>query len=116
MPSDLAGLLPLLLILVVFYLLILRPARNRQREALRLQRSLAVGQQVMTTAGLYATVTGLDDDAVILETSPGVTSRWSRAAVARVLPVAGEPSAGGPGVMGTAPDGPPASGDSSRPA
>lgn len=83
--SDLVGLLPLLLILVFFYLLLIRPARARQRETLQLQRALTVGQEVMTTSGLYGRVASLNDDVVVLETAPGVTSRWARAAVARVV-------------------------------
>ena len=83
--SAFAQLLPLLLITAVFFFLVIRPARARQREALELQRSLRTGQQVLTTAGLYATVVALEDDVVVLETAPGVTSRWARAAVARVL-------------------------------
>lgn len=83
--NDLLGLLPLLLIVVFFYLLLIRPARARQREALQLQRSLSVGQEVMTTSGLYGRVSAIEDEVVVLETAPGVTSRWSRAAVARVV-------------------------------
>lgn len=82
--ADLLGLLPLLLILLVFYLLILRPARARQREALRLQSTLAPGQRVLTTSGLHAVVVAVEDDVVVLETSPGVSSRWAKGAVARV--------------------------------
>ena len=88
--NDLAALLPLVLLFVFFYLLILRPARNRQRQAQALQRSLAVGQEVMTTSGLYGRIVTLEDEVVVLETAPGVTSRWARGAVARVVPSAGD--------------------------
>jgi preprotein translocase subunit YajC len=40
----------------------------------------------MTTAGLFATVVAVEDDAVVLEIAPGVTSRWNKAAISRVLP------------------------------
>ena len=83
--SDLAGLLPLVLIIVVFYFLLIRPQRNRQREVMRTQSQIAPGQDIITTAGLHATVVAVDEDTVTLETSPGVTSRWARAAVARVV-------------------------------
>ena len=82
---DLAGLLPLVLVLVVFWLFIIRPARNRQRELARTQQGLVPGQQVMTSAGLFATVVAVEDDAVVLEVAPGVHSRYARQAVVRVL-------------------------------
>lgn len=78
-------LLPFALILVAFYLLIIRPQRNRARAAAQLQARLAPGAQVVTTAGMYGTVTEVADDAVHLEISPGVTVRFAKAAVGRIL-------------------------------
>ena len=78
-------LLPFALILVAFYLLIIRPQRNRARAAAQLQARLAAGAQVITTAGIYGTVTEVADDAVHLEISPGVTVRFAKAAVGRIL-------------------------------
>jgi preprotein translocase subunit YajC len=83
---DLVSLLPFLLILVFFWLIIVRPARNRQRSQAQLMSNLTPGQKVMTTSGLFATVVGIEDDALVLETSPGVTSRWAKAAVSRIIP------------------------------
>lgn len=83
--DSVGALLPFVLILLAFYLLIIRPARKRTSSAARLQDSLAVGQRVMTTSGMYAEVAAVDDVAVVLESSPGVTARWSKAAVARIL-------------------------------
>jgi preprotein translocase subunit YajC len=70
----------------VFYLMIIRPTRNRQRAQQQMTERLGVGARVMTTSGLFAEVVGFDDDAVLLETAPGVTMRWTKAAVARILP------------------------------
>jgi preprotein translocase subunit YajC len=84
--KSVGPLLPLVLIVGAFYLLIIRPSRNRQRLQQRLTDQLAVGARVMTTSGLFAEVVGFDDDAVLLETAPGVTMRWTKAAVSRILP------------------------------
>jgi preprotein translocase subunit YajC len=78
-------LLPLVLIVVVFWLFIIRPQRNRARELSRVQGALAPGQQVMTGAGLYAMVAVVEDDHVVLEVAPGVLSRYAKQAVVRVL-------------------------------
>jgi preprotein translocase subunit YajC len=83
--ESLAGLLPFLLILVAFYFLIIRPARNRQRAHQQLSSAMRVGQQVLTTSGLYATVAAIEDDAILLEVAPGVTTRWAKPAVARIV-------------------------------
>jgi preprotein translocase subunit YajC len=88
--TELANLLPLILLVLAFYLLILRPSRNRQREAQAIQQALAPGQEVVTTAGLYATVAAVEDEFVLLEVAPGVTCRYARPAVARILQRPGE--------------------------
>ena len=58
---------------------------RRQRRAVQqqqqLQNSLAVGDRVMTTSGLYGTIVSADDDTIDLEISPGVETTWLRAAV-----------------------------------
>lgn len=84
--ESLASLLPLLVIGLAFWLLILRPAKQRQKAAANLQDQLTPGVRVLTTAGLYATVVSVDEDSMLLESSPGVTSRWAKGALARVLP------------------------------
>lgn len=77
--------LPLVLLVVVFYLFIIRPQRTRAREMARIQGALAPGQTVMTGAGLIATVAEIHDDEVVLEVSPGVRNRYARQAVVRVI-------------------------------
>lgn len=74
------------LLVVAFYLLIIRPARTRTQTAARLQDSLAPGLEVITTSGMFATVASIEDAAVVLEVSPGVTMRFAKAAIARIVP------------------------------
>lgn len=83
-----SNLTPIILLVVLggfFYLFILRPQRRKQADAAQMQRTLAPGAEVMTTAGLYATVVDVADDVVTLEVSPGVTHRYVRAAISKVL-------------------------------
>jgi preprotein translocase subunit YajC len=79
------NLLPLLLLVVLFYVLVLRPAQRRQRQAIQVADALTVGAQVVTTSGMLGTVHALDDKHVDLEVSPGVVVRYVKAAVARVV-------------------------------
>jgi preprotein translocase, YajC subunit len=79
---------PILIVLVFvgFYFLMIRPQRRRQQKVQQEQRTVATGARVRTTAGMYATVTEVDGDDVVLEVAPGVEVRylkrpsWSRPA------------------------------------
>jgi preprotein translocase subunit YajC len=83
----------LVLLAGAFYLLILRPSRRRQHQSLRVQDRLAPGVEVMTTSGLYGTVSAVEDDIVMLEVAPGVTNRYAKQAIMRVLtPTEPEPA------------------------
>lgn len=88
--NPLLTFLPFILLIAVFYFLLIRPQRNRQKQMQSMQSNLVPGQQVLTTAAMYATVVAVDDDQVVLEISPGVEARFNRAAVAQVLTPAEE--------------------------
>lgn len=80
---------PILIIAVlfgVFYMLIIRPQRNKQRRAQQMQGGVEVGKRVRTTAGIYGTVTAIDDGDVELEIAPGVEIRIMRRAIMDILP------------------------------
>jgi preprotein translocase subunit YajC len=80
--------MPLLLILLLFgvmYFMMIRPQQKRRREAQAMQAALGPGDQIVTIGGLHGTVTAVDDDVVTLEISPGVTARYARPAIARVV-------------------------------
>ncbi|WTW93229.1 preprotein translocase subunit YajC [Streptomycetaceae bacterium NBC_01309] len=82
---DILSLLPILLIFVVIYFFMIKPAKKRQQEAAQTQNSLRPGSEVRTIAGLFATVSEVEDDSVILEIAPGVHSRYLKSAIAAVL-------------------------------
>jgi len=93
---DLVGLLPLVLLAVVFYLLVMRPARNRQKAQQQLIAAVGPGAQVMTTSGIYGTVVARDGDDLTVSVAPGVELRMIAGAVARVIDSVPEPSPGLP--------------------
>lgn len=88
--SSYTFLLLIVLVFVGFYFLMIRPQRRRQQQAQQQQRTLSPGAQVRTTAGMYATVSAVDGDDVILEVAPGVEVRYMRRAVMEVI-TPGEP-------------------------
>lgn len=71
----------LLLIPLAMYFLMIRPQRRRMREQQMLQRSIEVGDEVVTTSGMYGFVTGIDGDKFWLEIDDDVQIRIARAAV-----------------------------------
>ncbi|MEV4707484.1 preprotein translocase subunit YajC [Actinoplanes sp. NPDC049316] len=80
--------MPLLLIVLLFgvmYVMMIRPQQKRRREAQAMQAALGPGDDIVTIGGLHATVVAVDDDVVTVEISPGVTARYARPAIARVL-------------------------------
>lgn len=77
--------IPLLFFVLVWALFIL-PQQRRVRAHQALVATLSVGQEVVTTAGLFGVITALDPDEVRLEVAPGVELRFARAAVARIAP------------------------------
>jgi preprotein translocase subunit YajC len=97
---ELVSLLPLVAIALLFWLLIIRPASRRQKDQARMQASVAQGDQVMLTSGIFGTVTELDDDRLMLELAPGVVVRVARGAIGSVVPTEqpdGEPAEGDAG-------------------
>lgn len=77
------------LIGAAMYFLMIRPQRRRMRETADLQKSISVGDEVITTSGMYGFVTDIDGDQVWLEVNdqPHVIEiRFSRAAIARKIP------------------------------
>jgi preprotein translocase subunit YajC len=55
--------------------------RRRQRDVQSLQAGLSVGDEVVTTSGLFGRITSIDGSVVTLEVSPGVQLRFDRRAI-----------------------------------
>lgn len=83
--ESLTTLLPIVLIGVVFYLLIMRPARTRQRKQMEMMSALEPGTRVMTTAGVYGTIVAIEDEDAEIEIAPGVVIRVVKAAIGKVI-------------------------------
>jgi preprotein translocase subunit YajC len=75
----------LVLIVLVFWLLVVRPARNQQKKLRNTQASVQVGSQVMLGSGLFGTVTALGDDTLQIDLAPGTNVKVARQAVVRVV-------------------------------
>ena len=78
-----SGLGYLLVLLLPFLLLIfiVVTQRRRAQQVQALQASLTVGDEVVTTSGLYGTIVALDDTVVTLDTGAGSRVRYDRRAI-----------------------------------
>jgi len=85
--SLISLLFPLVLLGGVFYFLLLRPNRTRQRKQQTLLESLQIGDEVMTAGGIFGTLKEIDegDDTVTVEIAPGTNVRMLRRAISQRL-------------------------------
>jgi preprotein translocase subunit YajC len=75
------------LMFAFFYFLIIRPQRRRMSDLQSLQRSLELGDEVVTVGGILGTIQRFDGEIVTIELSPGTEARVNRRAIsARIEP------------------------------
>ena len=72
----------LVLIFAVFYFLMIRPQRKKQKEHQELVQQLQKGDNVVTTGGIYGVVESLSEDSIVIKVESGTTMRVARASVA----------------------------------
>lgn len=71
--SILSMLIPMALIFVVFYFMIIRPQRKKDKQARDMINAIQVGDDVLTIGGIYGTVARIKDDTFIIESTPDKT-------------------------------------------
>jgi preprotein translocase subunit YajC len=74
------------LMLGVMYVLMIRPQRQRQAQQQSMVDNAGVGDDVLTTGGIYGTITQVDGDDVVVELAPELTVHMTRRGIAAVLP------------------------------
>jgi preprotein translocase subunit YajC len=80
-PSALVQLLPFALVLAIFYFIILLPMKRRQQKVADFLSGLKVGDQVVTSGGMYGTITRVGDQALQLQIAERVRIDVSRNAI-----------------------------------
>lgn len=73
------------LMIIAMYFLLIRPQQKRKREAQNMQNTVGVGAEVMTIGGLYGTIVEVDGDTITLEVDEGITNKYARGAISRVV-------------------------------
>ena len=80
-PSALVKLLPFALVLAIFYFIILLPMKRRQQKVSDFLAGLKVGDQVVTSGGMYGTITRIGEQALQIQIAERVRVEISRNAI-----------------------------------
>jgi preprotein translocase subunit YajC len=75
-------LLPMGAIMVVFYFMMVLPNQRKQKRITEMLQALKTGDKVITNAGIYGTIVGLEPDAVQLRVADQVKIKIARSAIA----------------------------------
>ncbi len=79
--SLLAQFLPFVVLIVVFYFVLIRPQRKRDKQERDMRNSISVGDEISTIGGFIGRVVSIKDDTLVIESSSDRTKlkiyRWA---------------------------------------
>jgi preprotein translocase subunit YajC len=84
--SDIMTFLPMILIVVVFYFLLIRPQQKRAKETKAMLQALQKGDEVVTAGGVLGKITKLSDAYANVEIADSVEITVQRSAISLLLP------------------------------
>jgi preprotein translocase subunit YajC len=82
--GALGGLLPMLLIIAVFYVLLIRPQQKRQKQLQETISQLKAGDRIVTTGGVIGTITTVRDTSLLIRSADKSILEIARSAVAGI--------------------------------
>src|SRR5215213_7570764 len=82
--GGLAQLLPLVLIIAVFYVLLIRPQQKRQRQLQETVASLKIGDRVVTNGGIIGVITTVRDSSFLIRSADKSIIEIARTAIADI--------------------------------
>ncbi|HHU99387.1 MAG: preprotein translocase subunit YajC [Bacteroidales bacterium] len=80
-PNIMTGLLPLILVFVVFYFFMIRPQMRKQKELTNYRNAIAKGDRIITTGGIYGKVVEVAANIVTVEIANDVKIRVDKNAI-----------------------------------
>ena len=79
---------PLVLVFVIFWFMMIRPQRKKDKQVKEMLNNLKAGDRICTIGGIYGTITGVQDDTVKLsvgrDNTAVVVARWAIRSVEEV--------------------------------
>jgi len=80
--SPIIGFLPIILIAAIFYLLVFRPMKSRQKKVDEMITNLKSGDRVITSGGIYGTIAAVKDKTFLLRISDQVRIEVAKSSIA----------------------------------
>lgn len=84
--GGLMGMLPLLLIFVLFYFMLIRPQTKRAKEHKNMVEALAKGDEVVTNGGLLGRVTNVGESFITVKIAENVEVKVQKQSVSALIP------------------------------
>ena len=85
-PNAFLQFLPLIVLVVLFYFMLIRPQMKRAKEQREMLGALAKGDEALTSGGLAGRISAIGENYITLEVADGVAVKVQKAAVVSVLP------------------------------
>ncbi|PBB06795.1 MULTISPECIES: preprotein translocase subunit YajC [Salimicrobium] len=79
--ETLIGLLPIILMFVIFYFLLIRPQQKKQKQVQQMQSELQKGDEIITIGGIHGTIHALDEGTVVVTVNDGSSLKMDRSSV-----------------------------------
>jgi preprotein translocase subunit YajC len=79
--NPLTSLLPLVLIIVVFYFFMIRPQVKRQKDLRNFRDSLQKGDKIITTGGIYGKINNITNNIVTVDVGNNIIIKVDKSAV-----------------------------------
>ncbi len=80
--SSWMSFIPIVLMIVIFYFLLIRPQQKKEKDRKSLINAIEKGDKVITTGGIYATVSSVkSEEVVVLKIADGTKVEFSRNAI-----------------------------------
>jgi preprotein translocase subunit YajC len=81
-----ASLIPMVLIIVIFYFFMIRPQMKKAKDAKKFRESLSKGDKIVTIGGIHGKITDVAETTFIIETEGGAKLRIEKSAVSSGAP------------------------------
>jgi preprotein translocase subunit YajC len=81
--NAMGQLLPLVLIIAIFYFFMIRPQMKKQKEVRQFRDGIQKGDKVLTVGGIYGKVSEIKDTTVLLEIADGVRIKVDKAGLVK---------------------------------
>ncbi|MDF2375760.1 MAG: preprotein translocase subunit YajC [Verrucomicrobiales bacterium] len=76
--------IPMILIMVMFYFILIRPQRKQQKAQEEMRKNVRVGDKVVSIGGIHGMVSGMTDKTISVKVSDGLSLKFDRSAIASV--------------------------------